>query len=108
MTFDEADKLETDRQLEQQAEEQKQKADAEKAAVLSEFEILDRLKRNPDFHFFVERYLMPQLSEEHDMALDINAKPETRNNHAQQHHRANRMLLTLQEEHERLRLLLAS
>lgn len=108
MTYDEKKRLDTEQAL--RAEDQKtlEERGREKAKDSIRFEKIDRLGKNEDFQWFVAEYLVPLLKHEHDEALNVSKTPEQRNNHAQQHHAINEMLITLQREHTRLHTILST
>jgi hypothetical protein len=108
MTYDAAKLLETERALKASEEKGLEERGREKAKESIKFEKLDRLTKNEDFQWFVAEYWAPMLKEEHDEALNVSKTPEQRNNHTQQHHAINEMLIILQREHKRLHTILST
>lgn len=108
MTYDEAKRVETERSLKALEEKGLEERGREKAKDSIRFEKIDRLAKNEDFQWFVTEYFVPFLKHEHDEALNVSKTPEQRNNHAQQHHAINEILITLQREHTRLHTILST
>lgn len=100
MTYDAAKLLETENALKAAEQKTLEERGREKAKESIKFEKLDRLSKNEDFQWFVAEYWAPMLKEEHDSALNVRLSHADRNDHAQQHHAINEMLIVLQREHK--------
>jgi hypothetical protein len=77
--------------------------DQERAEAYSTFGRLDDLLKNPDYLWFMDKYIAPMVKTEHDAALNVKLPKAKQNDHAERHDIAAEILGKLADRHRHLK-----